>query len=188
MAKSVLQADAKRQGDTRLLRDVGRISSISAAASPPTEGKLVLPLWTDCDWWGWGGGRQYGGRLQHLRMETCLGGARATPWQDLATLPRDTAYRKEQAPALTWLSAPMHSRSAWLGFRHRAATSLSNGPPWKCTEQHWKAGVRQSQSHVANLHSKQEGGKLAIFRGYTEQPCGDRCRWRHAGKFNKTSD
>lgn len=47
MTTSILQADAKRQGDASLLRDVGRISSIIAAASPPTEGKLILPFWTD---------------------------------------------------------------------------------------------------------------------------------------------
>lgn len=60
MAKSILQADAKRQGEASLLREVGRISSIIAAASPPTEGKLVLPFWTD---FMIGGGRQYGGSL-----------------------------------------------------------------------------------------------------------------------------
>lgn len=58
MAKSLLQADAKRQGDESLLREV---QASVATVSPPSEGKLVLPFWKDLlmlvglsDWWcGW---------------------------------------------------------------------------------------------------------------------------------------
>lgn len=92
MAKSVFQADAKRQGDTSQFRDMEEFPASTAVASPPLEGKLVLPFWKVA-----GGGRQSGGRLQYLSMETCPDWAQATPWQDLITLPHDTAYRKKQA-------------------------------------------------------------------------------------------
>lgn len=58
MAKSLLQADAKRQGDGSLHREV---QASVATVSPPSEGKLVLPFWKDLLmlvglsdwWWGW---------------------------------------------------------------------------------------------------------------------------------------
>lgn len=57
MAKSLLQADAKRQGGESLLREV---QASMATVPPPSERKLVLPFWKDLlilvglhDWrWG----------------------------------------------------------------------------------------------------------------------------------------
>lgn len=58
MAKSLLQADAKRQGDESLL---GEVQASMATVPPPSEGKRVLPFWKDLSilvglsdwWWGW---------------------------------------------------------------------------------------------------------------------------------------
>lgn len=148
----------------------GGFQTSTATASPPTEGKLILPFWKDLlileglsDWrWRW---REIiwwqalvpgHGNMQRLGPR----GSRAytAPWQDLTTLPHEHSSQEGTGlpphMAVWWLlpgfMPGLHAHmECLLGFGHRDATSLSNGMPCKHTEQCWKTEVRQSQRHAA---------------------------------------
>ena len=158
------------------------LQTSTATASPPTEGKRILPFWKDLlileglfDWrwretiW-WQALVPGHGNMQRLGPRGS--GAYTAPWQDLTTLPHDTAHRKEQASLLTWLSGGYYQASC-LASTHTWSACLASDTgmlpacPMACRASTLSSAgkLRSGKAKVTRLDrvSKQAGGELASF-------------------------